>query len=81
MWKIAHGTFSTGCTKNGSRAMRMNTTSPAYMLPNRRRARLSGLVSRPRISRNRLNGTSDQWLNGVNASSLVKPPRPLTLTL
>ena len=45
MWKIAQGTDSSHCAQNGSSAIRMKIISPAYMLPNSRSARDTGLAS------------------------------------
>ena len=41
---MAHGAPSSHCTYHGSRAIRMKISSPAYMLPNNRRASEIGLA-------------------------------------
>ncbi|MNY62784.1 hypothetical protein D3C86_1996620 [compost metagenome] len=82
MWKMAHGTFRIHCDHHGRRpAIRMKISSPAYMLPNSRRPRETGLDSRLTPSRIRLTGINAQWLNGCKVSSFTKPLTPFILML
>ena len=90
MWKIAHTDWNTTPGRKVAQdmnrpAISMNTNSPAYMLPNNRMPRLTGLDRYSTRFRNRFGPASTTlpitpcaWNGAVN-SSLVKPQPPLTL--
>ncbi|MNE95296.1 hypothetical protein D3C80_1933630 [compost metagenome] len=94
MWNTAHAHCSTTPKALSQSkplpnitAIRMNTSSPAYMFPNRRSAREIGLAIRVTNSSRKLTGISSACTNrfllpnGWRVSSPMKPPIPLTLML
>src|SRR5690606_26358231 len=87
MWKIAQGTDNAHWIQNGNNAIRMKINSPAYMLPNSRRANETGRAEKVVNSNNKLNGikstlaTALLELNGLSANSPTKPPTPFSRIL
>jgi len=78
IWKITHGPPNTHCTHHGNNAIRMKTTSPAYILPNNLKARERGFANNSISCNNKLNGAS-LMPNGALTNSTSHPRTPFAL--
>ena len=63
MWKIAQGTDNAHWIQNGNNAIKMKINSPAYMLPNSRRANETGRARKVTNSKTKFTGINNAFAN------------------